>query len=250
MLRLLPHARVVAVGVTARVTAFTMGLLVASTLACSEEPFQPAAWREVQAPQVWKNPPGQIDKEGNGFAWFRCRARLPAAWKGRQLAVYAEASDDARAFFVNATQVGQFGSFPPAYRSGLGQEQRFPAPDSAWQAGDEAVISVRLFQKEARSNFNIAPVILLAGDQAIRLEGAWQMRVGDSEHPPLDHPGGQAFADVLDAATAYLQRRKLEGEVGPLPPLETLQHLSTPADLEVEVCAGGSRYRATAADQI
>ncbi len=203
---------------------------------------QAGEWKTVTAPEIWKQAAAEIDRQG-GFAWFACRFRVPAAWSGRELKLYAEASDDARAIYVNDLRVGQFGQFPPEFRSGLGKEAVFAVPAAAWRAGEDNVIAVRLYQRQARERFNVAPLLVLAGDQALRLEGSWLMRLGDASPAavlaamPQDQPV-EPFAELIDADDAYRDRRRLPDDAGPLSPADSLSRMNTPDDLQVELALG------------
>ena len=88
-------------------------------------------WKTVKVPDVWKRPPGEIARDGAGYAWYRCRVTIPESWRGQSLTLYAEAADDARVFFVNGREVGKMGEFPPRFRTSLGTEERFAIPAEA-----------------------------------------------------------------------------------------------------------------------
>ena len=192
---------------------------------------------DIQLPAGWKQPK-QVSSD-DGYAWFVCRFDAPATWRGRTLKVYAEASDDAREIFVNRQRVGGFGVFPPNFRSGLGKESVFTAPNSAWSPGQTNVVAVRLFQREARERFNVAPLLVMAGDEAMRLEGKWRWRPGDATIADIleSDAARQAtlFRERRNADTAYAQRRRLPNDPGPLTAAQSLAKLKTPDDIEVEL---------------
>ena len=192
-------------------------------------------WKPVKVPDLWKNAPG------NGTFWYRCWVNVPETWKGRAGEIFVEAADDAREVFVNGRRVGAQGTFPPQYRSGLGDPERFAVPADMLRPGQPNVIAVRVYQEaERRTGFNVAAPVLFGGDQAARLAGGWQMRAGDD-------PAWAAAADVaappqdslftkLDASDEILRTlKKLADEAGPLSPAESLGRFKTPADLEVEL---------------
>ena len=89
------------------------------------------AWKEVDVPADWKKAP-----TGNkGRLWYRAKVAIPANWQGRAAELVVEAVDDAREVYVGGKLVGTLGSFPPDYRSGLGETKRFPVPAESLQAG-------------------------------------------------------------------------------------------------------------------
>ncbi|MFM9116021.1 MAG: PVC-type heme-binding CxxCH protein [Planctomycetota bacterium] len=192
-------------------------------------------WKSSQVPDVWKNAPGQ------GYFWYRCWVDLPADWRERKIELFQETADDAREIFVNGRSVGRAGAFPPQYRSGLGESESFPVAPDVWRLGEPNVIAIRLYQDtDRRTNFNVAAPVIFAGEQAIRLAGAWQLRAGDElawatakdvQSPPAAH----RFNRIERADEVRRTLKKLSGEEGPLSPAEALSRFRVPDDLEVDL---------------
>lgn len=192
-------------------------------------------WKEVAVPAVWKNPPAEVAAAG-GYAWFRCRFAVPQSWADRRLLLMAETADEARQYYINGRVVGQSGDFPPAFRSGLGGPERFEIPQGIVEPGREHVFAVRIFQREARTNFNVAAPVLIAGDEAIHLRGTWQMAAGDwPVEKLLTASDAPVFQQTMPADQAIATWKLLEGDRGPLPPQEALRHFHTPDDLVVDL---------------
>ena len=85
-------------------------------------------WTLVDIPQAWRKVPTGELAPIRGYSWYRCLVRLPESWRGQGVVLHVEALDDVRAAYVNGVQVGVTGSFPPRYRSGLGEPGRYPIP--------------------------------------------------------------------------------------------------------------------------
>lgn len=195
---------------------------------------QQEVWQPVQVPQVWKNPPAGR----GGYSWYRCQVTVPVAWRGQTLTIFSEPVDDARGTFVNGHEVGQAGSFPPQFRSGLGSRDRHPVPAEIVNFGGTNVIAIRIYNSDGRSGFNVAAPVVFATDSAIRLAGPWQMRAGDDPKwarieasdgkPPVPFAAAQPKADVERIL------RQLPGEEGMLSVTESLKRFQLPADLQVE----------------
>src|SRR5687768_2237668 len=191
-------------------------------------------WQPATVPDAWKNVP-----EGeNLFVWYRCRVHVPGQWKGKEIKLFAEAADDAREFFIGGTKAGQFGEFPPKYRSGLGETTRFAVPADAVQFGKENVFAIRVCINQSRTGFNVAAPVLFAGDQAIRLAGKWESRSGDDSAWAGSDAAAistEAIAKVEPAADVEAALKKIAGDAGPLPPTAALATMKTPDDLRVEL---------------
>ncbi len=209
--------------------------IVASTHA--DEPD----WHLVPIPDSWKRQPGGELATQDGFAWYRCFVDVPSDWEGQSVELNIEPVDDARQTFVNGAQVGGTGTFPPQYRSGLGEDSRFGVPGEVLRFGQVNVIAVRTFMKDARSNFLVAAPVLLAGNHAIRMEGQWQYRAGDDhdwakEAVPAElSTDAPAYFDKVDEVTdieLYLRRRA--GDTDPLSPEQALASFEIADDLQLE----------------
>jgi putative heme-binding domain-containing protein len=195
-------------------------------------------WNRVSIPAAWKEPPSGSEYERGGFAWFRCAVEIPDTWSGQDLDLYVEAVDDAREVFVNGVSVGQFGTFPPEYRSGLGQDNDFPIPARLVLAGQPNIVAIRVYLSDARTNFNVAAPVLFAEQQAIRLAGEWEHRPGDDPKWSRTVEGGNplpTFSELVDAASTKATLKQLSDEIGPLPPADAVLRFKTPPDLAVEV---------------
>src|SRR4030095_14660979 len=88
--------------------AATISMLASAQFAFAADP----AWKEVAVPDDWKKAPtGE-----NGWLWYRTKLAIPAAWRGRELAIVIEAADDAREVYCGGQFVGRRRGFPPGSR--------------------------------------------------------------------------------------------------------------------------------------
>ncbi len=194
-----------------------------------------ADWQLVKAPDVWKKPP----PGKQGFSWYRCAVQVPEAWRGRDFELFVEPVDDAREIYFNGNKIGTVGSFPPEFRSGLGEPARHQVDSSMIAFGKLNVLAIRVYDSDGRGGFNVAAPVLFAGTDAIRLEGQWQFRAGDN---PLWSTAGEGTAVVPEVTFIKIQTaaevaqilKRLPGEVGPLNLVDALKSFRTSAGLEVE----------------
>jgi len=198
-------------------------------------------WHLVPIPDSWKRQPGGELVTQDGYAWYRCFVHVPSQWEGKPVELNIESVDDARQTFVNGKQVGGTGTFPPRYRSGLGENSRFAVPDDVLKFGQINMIAVRTYMKDARSNFLVAAPVLLAGNQAIRTEGPWQYRAGDNrnwanetvpESLAFDAPAYFKKVDEVTDVELYLRRRA--GDTDPLSPQAALASFQVADDLQLD----------------
>jgi putative heme-binding domain-containing protein len=225
-----------------------LAVLVVTVFVGTCPPASPAAdgdWKTVQVPPAWKASPGGTDVR----LWYRTAVTVPAEWQGREISLAVESVDDAREVFFAGEKVGALGRFPPQFLSGIGETKRFTIPANLVKPGQVHLLAIRVCVVDGRSGFNVAAPVLFAGDQAIRLAGAWQTRQGDDlawakpTEPAAELPGLTPFSKVEPAAVVEKELKKLQDEAGPLTPEQTLAHLKTPDDLRIELAVGEPAVR-------
>ena len=211
-------------------------------------------WHFLNVPDAWRSMPRGEMAPVDGFSWYRATVLIPQSWKGEDLELYVEALDDARATFVNGNRVGATGTFPPRFRSGLGEKGVYRVSSDQVTAGEFTTLAIRVYQSDPRPNFSVAPPVLLnrKSSEAIRMDGTWQYRPGDDPKwavattadfdidparlPPaidLRKKGGFLTVDKVTDIASYVRRRK--GDNDPLTPQEAEQSFSVPDDLEIQL---------------
>jgi putative heme-binding domain-containing protein len=194
----------------------------------------------AMVPEVWKRPPAGPLAIDDGVVWYRAVVVPPADWDGDDLALFVEAVDDARQVFFNGRQIGVLGTFPPEFRSGLGQSHRLPIKSGDFFAGEPNVVAIRVYNYHGRRGFNVAAPVLLGQSSAISLQGQWQAFPGDDADVAklsarFDVPPADWFKATIALEEAERDLRRLADDAGPLSPSEAHPHLRTVADLKVDL---------------
>lgn len=214
-------------------------------------------WKTLTVPDAWRSVPTGELAPIDGYSWYRTLVKVPKDWDGQKLTLFAESLDDARSAYVGGQPVGATGTFPPQFRSGLGEKGRYAVAPALVTAGEFVTIAIRVYQNDPRPNFSVAPPVLMneVTKQAFRLEGTWQYRPGDdiawaSATPaefeldttqPLNEADAIAKGvyikiDAVDDVEKYVTRRN--GDTDPLSPAEAVTHFQTPDDLLVQLVLG------------
>lgn len=211
------------------------GLVLMVRLAADESD----SWHSLKIPDSWRRVPAGELRPIAGYSWYRCQVRIPETWRGDRTTLFVEALDDARAVFVNGTQVGGTGTFPPVYRSGLGEPGKFRIAESCLRYDDWNVIAIRVYQDDPRPNFSVAAPVLLNDDplEGIRLSGEWLYQPGDKlEWASLSLAGERAtFRDVESVTDVDRFVSHRDGDSDPLSPEDALAAFEIPDDLSVEL---------------
>ena len=218
------------------------------------QPKVPPGWSFVTIPDAWRSVPSGDMTPIDGFSWYRTLVKIPGDWTGSKTTLFVEALDDVRAAYVNGISVGATGTFPPQFRSGLGEKGRYEISSGTLKPGDYNVIAIRVYQNDPRPNFSVAPPVLLheSTRQAIRLDGSWQYRPGDDATyskakladfsidannnigtADLQKLGVHAKVDLVDDVERYVTRRA--GDNDPLTPAESVAKFEVPSDLQIQL---------------
>jgi putative heme-binding domain-containing protein len=214
-------------------------------------------WHLVPIPETWRHVPKGELAPLDGYSWYRATVRIPIEWNGQPLKLFMESLDDARSAWLNGKLVGVSGTFPPQFRSGLGEAAAHDVDPQAIRYGEFNTFAIRVYQNDPRPNFSVAPPIIV-NEQAmegIRLEGQWQYQPGDVSNAATAvltdfgikdkdsvNPGeATALAvyqkiDDIDNVDRYVSRRI--GDTVPLSPQKALTKFDVSEDLDIELVVG------------
>ncbi len=150
-----------------------------------------STWQTLKVPGTWEaNSQGRLEAY-DGFAWYRCWAKVPSDWAGRPAELVVESIDNAHEAYVNGKKVGAAGNLPPQYENGLEQKRRYDVGSATLRPGEWNLIALRIYDKDGKGGFKGAAPVLISGPKAMRFAGDWQFRTGDNpEWAQLDasHP--------------------------------------------------------------
>lgn len=201
-----------------------------------------ATSRLLTVPGTWEQQ--SKDLAGyDGFAWYQCDVKVPEEWKGRGAFLYIEKIDNASECFINGIKVGVSGAMPPKYVNGHDNLHRYVIPGSALKPGEVNTVSIRVFDEGGAGGFKAGAPQIIAGGDAIVLEGQWLFRQGD-DPSWANQPSGvfaahgiAPFSKVVPAPKvspfATVIRREVQQE--PLTPRQSMDHFKVPDDLQVDL---------------
>lgn len=196
-------------------------------------------WTLLPVPGAWEDVSGGRYAKYDGIAWYRCVVKVPASWRGDDLALTVHHIDNCHQAFFNGVKIGEAGSFPPAYRNGLSTRPvSYTIPAKQVRPGAENVIAIRICDHDGRGGFKGAAPFLSNDAQAIALKGDWLFRTGDdlAWAKLAEHPAGVAvFGKVEETAAISKRFFPQQSEAGPLSPAEALKQFVVPDDLQLEL---------------
>lgn len=193
------------------VIAATLLLAMAGPLApvgSGQEPRPAEGWKVLKVPGNWEQQGNELVGY-NGFAWYRCYAKVPDTWTGRTLyadsLVFAiQGVADAHEVYVNGIRIGSAGSFPPKFASGKSSLRRYKVQPGLLRKGEWNVLAVRVFNQEGPGGMcDLAPS-LGSYEHEIKLIGHWEFRTGDDVSWALKSverdPGAATYSKIEEAS--------------------------------------------------
>jgi hypothetical protein len=137
----------------------------------SEPGFDDAAWEDRVVPDDWN---ATAQARYDGFAWYRKTFTLPARPAGLpDSAVIAALGfiDDADVTYLNGTQIGRTGGFPPAFDAEWDVPREYYPADGLLRWGATNVLAVRMYDGTGGGGFYKGPVGLYSKAQLRTLNG-------------------------------------------------------------------------------
>ena len=200
-----------------------------------------ADWNAVPVPGTSKQK--RDPKDPSGFAWYRCEVKIPETWNGRGTFLYVEKVGGACESFVNGSKVGVSGAMPPKYVDGVENLHRYAIPDKILKPGETNTIAIRVFSADGSGGFRGGAPQLIAGKEAIPLDGKWLFRTGDDltwANPSLGESAGlglEVFSKTVPApeVSRFATVIRREAQLAALSPEQSMDHFKVPDDLQVDL---------------
>ncbi len=138
----------------------------------SDPSFADTGWRDWTVPDNW----GAVSDLStyDGFAWYRKTFTLPARPAGlTDSAVVAALGkiDDADQTFLNGTEIGHTGGFPPSFDSTWEVPREYYPADGLLRWGATNVLAVRVYDGTGGGGFYQGPVGLFTKSQLRAVKG-------------------------------------------------------------------------------
>ncbi|MEK7475000.1 MAG: acetylxylan esterase [Candidatus Coatesbacteria bacterium] len=149
--------------------------------------FDDSGWKPIEAGKPWEQA-GYPDYDG--YAWYRIRVRVPAAWRNseayrvkRALLLSLGPIDDCDQTFFNGELVGGTGRMPPEYASAYNVPRRYEIAESQVNWDGDNVIAVRVYDGGGAGGLVGGPLALRAPAASDYIELAFGLGSGDGSFP-------------------------------------------------------------------
>jgi putative membrane-bound dehydrogenase-like protein len=203
-----------------------------------------SAWHKLIVPGTWDAQSQGVLAKFDGIAWYRAEVKIPAEWQTAQITLATEQIDNAHEAYFNGVKLGGAGRFPPDYASGLSELRRYVIPSEHIRFGEANVVAIRIYDHDGQGGFKGAAPSVSAGGQTIRMEGAWDFRLGDD--PVFAASVDAKNANQLPATPASFSKVLASPHGAPVgqaptdftpivPPDQALKTFTVPDDLKLEL---------------
>jgi len=214
--------------------------LLAAGLAAAGEG---AGWRLLRVPAYWEKRLGGQLGEYDGFAWYRCFVKVPAAWRGLRLRLELGKIDDCDETFFNEQKVGLSGALPPKHRTASGRHRRYTVAPQHVRAGAYNLIAVRVYDRGGGGGIYSGSPRLWCEKGLLDLRGNWHFRRGDdpawAKWPVKpDSPEGRKLAESYHRTSGSAVGALQEFAMPVRTELPGTKPLTTPGDLAAQMVAG------------
>jgi len=139
--------------------------------AWSGQGFDDSGWESRAVPDNWSE---TAQSSYDGYAWYRKAFTLPIRPAGlTDAAVIASLGfiDDADQTFLNGTEIGQTGAFPPSFDSSWDAPREYYPKDGLLRWGATNVLAVRMYDGTGGGGFYKGPVGLFSKSRLRALNG-------------------------------------------------------------------------------
>jgi nicotinamidase-related amidase len=126
-------------------------------------------WTPIAVPGLLPAVSTSTSKQAAGTAWYRCTIHLPDRWLGTE-AVRLSCSEAPRSLdaWLNGEKL---------IPEGKGSEATWTVPSTAIFRDDVNLLVLRVASQDSAQT--VRPPVLSAGQKSLRLQGRWQVRLGD-----------------------------------------------------------------------
>ena len=208
-------------------------------------PIQAHSWNAIGVPNIVKPEAHAANAPVKAAvnSWYYCQVSIPETWKGRSAFLYVEKVLGASESFVNGTKVGVSGSLPPKYVSGGENQHRYVIPDAILKPGEQNAIAIHSVVPEGAAGFAGLAPILIAGNEAISLEGGWARITGDDLS--WAGPAAERLAELKlrpfskigtpPEVSRFATVIRREAQQTALSPQQSMDHFKCPDDLQIDL---------------
>jgi len=226
-------------------------LLLFLATSVSAEDSSPA-WQILKVPGSWESQDETLSSH-DGFAWYRCYVKVPEKWTrysedieefsgsknlyAQSVSLLVRHVADVHEVFVNGQSIGTTGSFPPEYRSGYEDFQRWKVPPGVLKNNAYNVIAFRVYNEKGEGGFLKEAPVLMGYFTECTLSGGWEFRVGDDPNwaiAAVDEKPKEAVYEEFVISRSQLNRPEKLIRGRKLSPDESMQKMTVSEDLKLD----------------
>jgi hypothetical protein len=142
--------------------------------------YNDSKWETIKVPSAWED---QGFNGYNGYAFYRKKLNIPAAYQGRMLYLYLGYIDDVDAVYINGHHLGSKGEFPPNFHTAYNAERVYQIPENFIRFNEQNVIVVKVYDVQQEGGIVKGEIGLYGGKPSVRVDfsfqNQWKFKTGD-----------------------------------------------------------------------
>ena len=144
--------------------------------------FDDSDWDQLTVPGDWES---QGYNDYNGYAWYRKSFNVKDIPENTMIYLLMGQIDDADVVYMNGTEIGKSGKFPPDFKTAYDQERRYIIPVGLLRKNEANIISVKVYDSFATGGITDGEIGLYIDEDNellnLNLSGKWKFHTGNDK---------------------------------------------------------------------
>lgn len=128
--------------------------------------------------QIVNLPSNETQVKQKGFAGYRCFVKIPEKWRDLTVMMWIDEVSEVDEGYFNGTRLGAHGSLDQFSKPAGKIRRPYIVPEDLIKFGEYNLLAIRILSPSKPPSIK-GQVALIAGDEAIYLNGDWQLLEGD-----------------------------------------------------------------------
>jgi hypothetical protein len=144
--------------------------------------YDDSQWDQLTVPGQWEN---QGYNDYNGYAWYRKKFRLQSLPSNTTLYLILGRIDDADMVYINGKALGNYGQFPPNFKTAYDRTRKYVIPPGYLKENAENVVAVKVYDTFLAGGITDGTVGMYVDSDNdfldLNFSGRWKFHTGDSK---------------------------------------------------------------------
>lgn len=144
--------------------------------------FDDSGWDQITVPGDWEN---QGYNDYNGYAWYRRSFNVRDLPENTTIYLLLGRIDDADVVYLNGTEIGKSGKFPPDFKTAYDRDRQYIIPAGFLKKNSENVICIKVYDSYLTGGITDGQIGIYEDEDNelldLNLTGQWKFRTGNEK---------------------------------------------------------------------